>query len=276
MLEPAFLLAQCISGLTAAMFLFIVASGLSLIFGVLRVLNFAHGSFYMIGAYMAWQITHWAGANSVSFWIAVPGAALAVALLGGIVERLFLRHLYGREELYQLLFTYALVLILGDLARIVWGTQQLTVARPAGPRRRARGAGHRRAALQSVHHRAWSGHRACLLAAAQPHGHGTNGARRRARPRDAGRARRRRRQALHAHVHGRLVPRRTGRSLGYAGAQHRARHGRRHHCRGLHRRGDRRARIILGHLPRRHHLRSGVGLRHPHLSRAFPFSRCSC
>lgn len=132
MLDPAFLLAQCISGLTAAMFLFIVASGLSLIFGVLRVLNFAHGSFYMIGAYMAWQITRWAGANSVSFWIAVPGAALAVALLGGIVERLFLRHLYGREELYQLLFTYALVLILGDVARIVWGTQQLTVPRPAG------------------------------------------------------------------------------------------------------------------------------------------------
>src|SRR6185295_18635741 len=66
MLDPPFLLAQCISGLTAAMFLFIVASGLSLIFGVLRVLNFAHGSFYMIGAYMAWQITRWAGANSVS------------------------------------------------------------------------------------------------------------------------------------------------------------------------------------------------------------------
>jgi branched-subunit amino acid ABC-type transport system permease component len=132
MLDPAFLLAQCLSGLTAAMFLFIVASGLSLIFGVLRVLNFAHGSFYMIGAYMAWQFTHWAGVHAVSFWIAVPGAALAVALLGGIVERLFLRHLYGREELYQLLFTYALVLILGDVAKIVWGTQQLTVARPPG------------------------------------------------------------------------------------------------------------------------------------------------
>jgi branched-subunit amino acid ABC-type transport system permease component len=132
MLDPPFLLAQCISGLTAAMFLFIVASGLSLIFGVLRVLNFAHGSFYMIGAYMAWQITRWAGANSVSFWIAVPSAALAVALLGGIVERLLLRPLYGREELYQLLFTYALVLILGDVARIVWGTQQLSVPRPAG------------------------------------------------------------------------------------------------------------------------------------------------
>jgi branched-chain amino acid transport system permease protein len=129
-LAPSFLLAQFLSGLTAAMFLFIVASGLSLIFGVLRVLNFAHGSFYMLGAYMAWQLTYWLSGVVASFWIAVVGAALTVALLGGVVERLLLRHLYGREELYQLLFTYALVLIIGDVAKVLWGTQQLTVARP--------------------------------------------------------------------------------------------------------------------------------------------------
>ena len=131
MSDSTFILAQFFSGLTAAMFLFIVASGLSLIFGVLRVLNFAHGSFYMLGAYMAWQITWWLSGISGSFWFAVLGAALAVALLGGVIERLLLRHLYGREELYQLLFTYALVLILGDMAKVLWGTQQLTVARPA-------------------------------------------------------------------------------------------------------------------------------------------------
>lgn len=130
MLSPSFLIAQFLSGLTAAMFLFIVASGLSLIFGVLRVLNFAHGSFYMLGAYMAWQITFWLGGLTGSFWLAVLGSALAVAVLGGVVERLLLRHLYGREELYQLLFTYALVLILGDAAKVLWGTQQLTVQRP--------------------------------------------------------------------------------------------------------------------------------------------------
>jgi branched-chain amino acid transport system permease protein len=128
--SASFLLAQFVSGLTAAMFLFIVASGLSLIFGVLRVLNFAHGSFYMLGAYLAWQITFWLSAIGGSFWLAVLGAALGVAVLGGIIERLLLRHLYNREELYQLLFTYALVLILGDAARILWGTQQLTVQRP--------------------------------------------------------------------------------------------------------------------------------------------------
>lgn len=128
----SFLIAQSVSGLTAAMFLFIVASGLSVIFGVLRVLNFAHGSFYMLGAYMAWQIAQWVGAFTGSFWVAVLGSAAAVAVLGGVIERLFLRHLYGREELYQLLFTYALVLILGDVARILWGTQQLTMPRPPG------------------------------------------------------------------------------------------------------------------------------------------------
>lgn len=130
MLDPSFVVAQALSGLTAAMFLFIVASGLSLIFGVLRVLNFAHGSFYMIGAYVAWQITSTFGGLAGSFWLAVLGAAVAVALLGGLVERLLLRHLYGRDELYQLLFTYALVLVLADAAKMLWGTQQLAVQRP--------------------------------------------------------------------------------------------------------------------------------------------------
>src|SRR5262245_58045105 len=100
------------SGLTAAMFLFLVASGLSLVFGVLRVLNFAHGSFYMLGAYLSWQITQWLGAQTGSFWLSVLGGALCVAVLGGVIERLLLRRLYGKEDLYQLLLTYALVLIL--------------------------------------------------------------------------------------------------------------------------------------------------------------------
>jgi len=130
MLEPSFLLGQVLSGLTAAMFLFVVASGLSLVFGVLRVLNFAHGSFYMVGAYLAWQTTQWVGAATGSFWLAVLVAACGVALLGGLIERLLLRHLYGKEDLYQLLLTYALVLILGDGARMLWGTQQLAVSRP--------------------------------------------------------------------------------------------------------------------------------------------------
>jgi branched-subunit amino acid ABC-type transport system permease component len=102
------------------------------VFGVLRVLNFAHGSFYMLGAYLSWQVTQWLGAATGSFWLSVLGAAVGVAILGGVIERLLLRHLYGKEDLYQLLLTYALVLILGDGARILWGTQQLAMPRPAG------------------------------------------------------------------------------------------------------------------------------------------------
>jgi branched-chain amino acid transport system permease protein len=129
-MEASFLFGQFLGGLTTAMFLFLIASGLSLVFGVMRVLNFAHGSFYMIGAYLAWQMVQWLTPALNSFWLAALAAALGVALLGGIVERFLLRFLYGREELYQLLFTYALVLILGDAVKATWGTQQLSVSRP--------------------------------------------------------------------------------------------------------------------------------------------------
>jgi len=128
---PSFLFSQFMGGLTAAMFLFLIASGLSLIFGVLRVLNFAHGSFYMLGAYIAWQVVHWVSiAAPEHFWLATIAATAGIAILGGIIERLLFRFLYGREELYQLLFTYALVLILGDAAKVIWGTEQLSVSRP--------------------------------------------------------------------------------------------------------------------------------------------------
>jgi branched-chain amino acid transport system permease protein len=130
--DPSFVFAQSLSGLTAAMFLFLIASGLSLIFGVLRVLNFAHGTFYMLGAYSAFQLVQWIGTGPGSFWVAAVGAAVAVAILGGVVERFLFRYLYGKDELYQLLFTYALVLILGDAAKFFWGTQQKSVSRPPG------------------------------------------------------------------------------------------------------------------------------------------------
>ena len=128
--DPSFVFAQSLSGLTAAMFLFLIASGLSLIFGVLRVLNFAHGTFYMLGAYTAFQFVQWTGVSGGMFWVAALAAATTIALLGGVVERLLFRHLYGKEELYQLLFTYALVLILSDAAKMIWGTQQKSVSRP--------------------------------------------------------------------------------------------------------------------------------------------------
>jgi len=127
---PSFLFSQFMGGLTTAMFLFLIASGLSLVFGIMRVINFAHGSFYMLGAYLAWQGVQWFHPTGVGFWAASLFAAVAVGVLGAVVERLFFRSLYGREELYQLLFTYALVLILGDVAKFIWGTQQLSVSTP--------------------------------------------------------------------------------------------------------------------------------------------------
>jgi branched-subunit amino acid ABC-type transport system permease component len=128
--SSSFLFSQFMGGLTTAMFLFLIASGLSLVFGVMRVINFAHGSFYMVGAYLAWQVVQWIQPTGGAFWIAALAAALGVALLGAVTERLFFRSLYGREELYQLLFTYALVLILGDAAKFLWGTEQLSVSTP--------------------------------------------------------------------------------------------------------------------------------------------------
>jgi branched-subunit amino acid ABC-type transport system permease component len=128
--DLSFVFAHSDSGLPAAMFLFLIASGLSLIFGVLRVLNFAHGTFYMLGAYVAFQFVQWVDVSGGMFWVAALGAASAIGLLGGVVERLLFRHLYAKEELYQLLFTYALDLILSDAAKMIWGTQQKSVSRP--------------------------------------------------------------------------------------------------------------------------------------------------
>jgi branched-subunit amino acid ABC-type transport system permease component len=129
--DPTFLISQLRSGLTTAMILFLIASGLSLVFGVLKIINFAHGSLYMIGAYLAWHMTTVLPHTFLGFWGAVLTAATTVAVLGGLVERLLLRHVYARPELYQLLFTYALVLIFSDACKYLWGTQPHSVSRPA-------------------------------------------------------------------------------------------------------------------------------------------------
>ena len=129
--DPSFLFIQSLNGLTYAMFLFLIASGLSLILGVLGILNFAHGSLYMVGAYLTHHfVSHFIDTPG-HFWLAVILGSLIVAVIGVVIEIFFLRHLYIREELYQLLFTYALVLIIGDFAKIIWGTGQLSVSRPA-------------------------------------------------------------------------------------------------------------------------------------------------
>ena len=129
--DPGFLAVQCLNGLTQAMFLFLIASGLSLIFGVLGVLNFAHGSLYMLGAYLSYTIASRFVGSPATFWVALVLGSIGVALVGGIIESVFLRPVYRREELEQLLVTYALVLIISDLVKIAWGAENRSGSRPA-------------------------------------------------------------------------------------------------------------------------------------------------
>ncbi len=117
---------QLLSGLAHAMVLFLIASGLSLIFGVTRIVNFAHGSFYMLGAYLTYSLTERLALGPASFYLACLAAALLVALLGLVVEVGLLRRIYRAPELYQLVLTFALVLVIADVVRMVWGTENLT------------------------------------------------------------------------------------------------------------------------------------------------------
>jgi len=116
---------QILTGLASASALFLVASGLSLIFGVTRIVNFAHGSFYMLGLYAAVALTSAFAAGPLGFWAGVLLAALAVAAIGALIEMVVLRRLYGAPELYQLLATFALVLVIRDAALWVWGPEDL-------------------------------------------------------------------------------------------------------------------------------------------------------
>jgi branched-chain amino acid transport system permease protein len=106
---------QLLNGLAGASSLFLVAAGLSLIFGVTRIVNFAHGSFYMVGIYIAYTLTARLG-STLGFWPALLLAAVAVGVLGALVEMLLLRRIYKAPELFQLLATFALVLVIKDAA----------------------------------------------------------------------------------------------------------------------------------------------------------------
>jgi branched-chain amino acid transport system permease protein len=111
---------QLMTGLSRAAVLFIVAAGLSLVFGALRIVNIAHGSFYMIGAFLAVTLSALIG-GPLGFVAAVVAVPLLVGLIGSLVERVALRPLYEKEHLLQLLATFALLLVFHDVVRAVWG-----------------------------------------------------------------------------------------------------------------------------------------------------------
>ena len=127
------LLFQALNGLAAASSLFFVGAGLSLIFGVTRIINIAHGSFYMLGLYLAATLAIKVG-GGFGFWGGMFAAGLVVAALGGVVEMLLLRRIYQAPELFQLLATFALLLVINDVAQYVWGPEDLLGPRAPGLR----------------------------------------------------------------------------------------------------------------------------------------------
>jgi len=125
------LIVQVFNGLMEGMMLFLIASGLTLIFGVSRIINFAHGSFYMLGAFLVYQFLPFLFDGTLAgFVIAVIGGALVVAAIGWLFERVFLRHIYQSNELMQLIITVALVLIIRDAVRLLWGSNDVVVSMP--------------------------------------------------------------------------------------------------------------------------------------------------
>lgn len=115
-----------IIGLSVSMLLFLLAAGLTIIFGMLGVVNFAHGALYMLGAYTGYQMVHWTG----SFWLALLTAPILVALVGGMIERFTLRPLYDRDHAYQLLMTFGWVLVIEEAVRLIWGVNFMAVNTP--------------------------------------------------------------------------------------------------------------------------------------------------
>jgi branched-chain amino acid transport system permease protein len=130
-MDISLLISQFMSGLARGTMLFLVASGLSLIFGVMNILNFAHASLWLMGAYFCH--TFWLMMANYGFglWLSIPLAAFTMAGIGWLIEVLLIRRVYNRELPEQLLLTYALVLIIGDLLKLLWGVEDRIIARPA-------------------------------------------------------------------------------------------------------------------------------------------------
>lgn len=117
---------QAMNGIQYGLLLFLVATGLTLIFGIMGVINIAHGSFYMVGAYLAWSLMGWFG----NFWVGLFAGVLVALFLGLALEWLFIRFLYDRDHLQQVLVTYGLILIFSELRSILWGDDVHSVPIP--------------------------------------------------------------------------------------------------------------------------------------------------
>jgi branched-chain amino acid transport system permease protein len=129
--NPTVVARQALAGLSNGMLLFIIAAGLSLIFGVSRIINFAHGTLFMFGAYLALTVVRATAHSAWSFALALVASTIGLFVLGIVFELFFLRRIYRSDHAYQLLLTFGLVLILGDLVKLVWGREDHSVPTPA-------------------------------------------------------------------------------------------------------------------------------------------------
>ncbi|MBV8410589.1 MAG: branched-chain amino acid ABC transporter permease [Alphaproteobacteria bacterium] len=123
---------QLLNGLQLGLMLFLLAAGLTLVFGIMDMINLAHGSLYMVGAYLAAAVTEASG----SFWLGLLGATVATAAVGAALEVSLLRRLYARSHLSQVLATFAVILIANEIVRMIWGSQPILLNPPpalAGP-----------------------------------------------------------------------------------------------------------------------------------------------
>jgi branched-chain amino acid transport system permease protein len=119
-------LIQILNSVQYGLLLFLVASGLTLIFGIMGVINLAHGSFYMVGAYLAFSLTQYTG----SLWLALPLGIVVAAALGLLLEWLLISRLYRRDHLYQVLLTFGLILVFEELRSVIVGDDVHSVAIP--------------------------------------------------------------------------------------------------------------------------------------------------
>jgi branched-chain amino acid transport system permease protein len=123
---PGFLVIECLNALSQAALLFFLGVGLTLIFGIMRIVNFAHGSLYMLGAFAGYTAARLSG----SFWAALVAAPIAVGVFGALFELGILRRLYHRDGSAFLMVTFGLALIIGEVARLLWGSEALQVVTP--------------------------------------------------------------------------------------------------------------------------------------------------
>ena len=136
-LEPGILFAQLLGGLSRAMLLFLLSSGLSLTFGVMNILNFAHATLWLLGGYITFSVFEYLGAtlgeNGFVLVLAIIIGTMVMVGVGFLIERFLIRRMYTRELPEQLLLTFALILIIGDLIKLVWGVEDRAVYLPIEP-----------------------------------------------------------------------------------------------------------------------------------------------